>query len=116
MRTGSLFDIKRQLVIGRSISYAGSFLTRLVGLLGKENIPSDEGMWFPNTSSIHTFGMSSYIDVMFLNPDDKIVAIHPNVRPWKILFGPSGTSTVLELGPHSSANVLAIGDQLRFDE
>jgi uncharacterized protein len=66
------------------ISVANTFTQRAVGLLGRRMLPQDEGLYFPNTSSVHTFGMLFAIDLAYLDADHVIVAIHRSVKPFRI--------------------------------
>jgi uncharacterized protein len=66
------------------ISVANTFTQRAVGLLGRRMLLQDEGLYFPNTSSVHTFGMLFAIDLAYLDADHVIVAIHRSVKPFRI--------------------------------
>jgi uncharacterized protein len=66
------------------ISVANTFTQRAVGLLGRRMLPQDEGLYFSNTSSVHTFGMLFAIDLVYLDADNVIVAIHRSVKPFRI--------------------------------
>ncbi len=67
---------------------AHDFLTRLRGLIGKTELKPGEGMLFPKCNSIHMWMMQMPIDVVFLSKQGQewqILALHPKLRPWKIL-------------------------------
>jgi uncharacterized protein len=63
---------------------ANTFFQRAVGLLGRSQLRTNEGMYFPNTRSVHTFGMLFAIDVVYINEYDEIVEIHHSLRPFRI--------------------------------
>jgi uncharacterized membrane protein (UPF0127 family) len=67
----------------------------------------------PACRSIHTFFMRVSIDVVFLDDNQLIVAIHRNVRPRRLLFGPPEATATLEL-PAGGADEYgaALGDRL----
>jgi uncharacterized membrane protein (UPF0127 family) len=71
-----------------------SFWERLVGLMGKRELPDDVALEFPNTRAIHTFFMRFPIDVVFVGKDRAVRAVYRNVKPWRIIVGPSGCSAV----------------------
>jgi uncharacterized protein len=66
------------------ISVARTFWQRALGLLGRRGLPQDEGLYFPSTRSVHTLGMMFAIDVVYLDSDEVIVAIHRSVKPFRI--------------------------------
>lgn len=80
---------------------ADTFLTRLVGLIGKRAFESGEGLLFPKNNSIHMWMMSISIDVLFLKKttsDWEIAAVYENLKPWKALpVGCWGADDALEL-------------------
>ena len=62
-------------------------LKRLWGLIGSQELKEEEGLWFANCPSIHTFFMSFPIDVLFTDKKMAIVSLFENVKPWRIIFG-----------------------------
>jgi uncharacterized membrane protein (UPF0127 family) len=53
----------------------------------------------PDCSSIHTCFMRGAIDVLFLDRQKRVLAVHPSLRPWRLLLAPRGTRDTLELPP-----------------
>jgi len=51
------------------------------GLLGRQALDPDEGMYLVPCQWIHMFGMKFPIDVAFLARDGRILAIHTALRP-----------------------------------
>jgi uncharacterized protein len=95
---------------------ADSFLTRLRGLLGRRELPRDEGLLINPCSSIHTWFMRFPIDVVFLDRDLGVVRVAPNVRPWRLRWG-KGARQVLELAAGEVAERgIAAGDRLTLEE
>ena len=91
---------------------AGSFAGRFRGLMGTADLPAEEGMLFPATSSVHTHFMRFPIDVVFLDDERRIVAIRPALRPWR-MAGAKRARSVLELRAGECARLgLAEGDVL----
>jgi uncharacterized membrane protein (UPF0127 family) len=72
-------------------------------------------LFFPRCTSIHTCFMRGPIDVVFVDRDKRVVAVQQAVSPWRFLFGPRGSHSVLEL-PAGGARQqqLEIGDILRW--
>ena len=55
------------------IKKADDFKTRLIGLMGKNNI--NYGILFPECSAIHTFFMKENIDVLGINDQNQVIFI-----------------------------------------
>lgn len=87
------------------IRIADSFVKKLVGLIPLPELKEDEGLFFPNTKQIHTFFMTYYIDVLYLDKDGRILFIESNLKPWKIGKKIKDAQGILEL-KGSTANKL----------
>ena len=66
-------------VVAESVTVADSTLRRLRGLLGKRDLPSGYGVLLRPAWSIHTAFMRFPIDVVFLDPDQVVIKIVPNL-------------------------------------
>ena len=69
---------------------------RMRGLLGRRSLPSGEGLLLKPGASVHTFFMRFPIDVVFLDREGGVIAIAPELRPWRAA-GRRGARAVLEL-------------------
>ena len=58
-------------------------LRRMRGLLGRRELPRDEGILLRPAASVHTAFMRFPIDVVFLDRDLVVVAIERELRPWR---------------------------------
>lgn len=94
---------------------AGSFRTRLVGLLSRKRLQPGEGMVLSPGSCIHTFFMRMPIDVVFTDKQGKVVKTAFNVKPWRMVMAPLSTRYTIELpiGVIDESNT-AKGDDLTF--
>lgn len=93
---------------------AATPLARMRGLLGRRSLPSGEGILLRPAASIHTFFMRFSIDVVFLDDDLRVVAISPDLRPWRAA-SKRGARAVLELPAGECARRgLRLGDRVRF--
>jgi uncharacterized membrane protein (UPF0127 family) len=71
-------------------------LARLRGLLGREELPSGEGLLLRPAGSIHTAFMRFPIDAVFLDAADQVVKVASALRPWRTAAC-RGARAVLEL-------------------
>jgi uncharacterized protein len=70
--------------------------TRLRGLLGRKELPADEGLLLSPSWSVHTWFMRFPIDVVYLDSDLTVLGIRESVKPWR-MTGWRGARSVLEL-------------------
>lgn len=110
MRLGSTREI-----ILPHIDKTETFLERTRGLLGCKELKDGHGLLIAQCSSIHTFFMKIPIDVAFLDKDNTIVKIKPNLKPYTIAMS-LGAASVLEMmsGQISLINIHE-GDQLIWE-
>ena len=62
---------------------ADSLWRRMRGLLGRSELPPGEGIVLRPGWSVHTFFMRFPIDVVFLDADQVVVKIVPELPPWR---------------------------------
>ena len=77
-------------------------LRRMRGLLGRSSLPAGEGILLRPAASVHTFFMRFPIDVVFLDADGVVVAVRPDVPPWRAV-GHRGAKDVVELAAGEAA-------------
>jgi uncharacterized membrane protein (UPF0127 family) len=81
------------------VNAARSPWDRLVGWLYRSTISADEGLLFGRCAAVHTLGMRSAIDILFLDHHDRVSDVMPNVKPGRPHVGRLGAHSVLEMGP-----------------
>ena len=87
-------------------------LTRMKGLLGRRELPSDEGILLKPASSVHMAFMRFPIDAVFLDRDLHVVKIAADLQPWRVA-GSRGAKAVLEISAgEASRRGLTVGDRL----
>jgi uncharacterized membrane protein (UPF0127 family) len=85
-------------IIATRVDRVTTFLERAVGLLGRSRVRPDEGLWFDRCSAIHTLGMRIPIDVIFVNSENCVVRLCPDVHSGRWALGCRGARGVIELG------------------
>ena len=87
-------------------------LRRMLGLLGRRDLPQGEGILLRPAGSIHTFFMRFSIDAVFLNENGVVLCIAAGVRPWRVAVCKRARS-VLELAAgESERRGLEVGERL----
>jgi uncharacterized membrane protein (UPF0127 family) len=84
-------------LVARRLSRPRGFLRRHLGLLLHPPLKPDEALWLDPCGSIHTWGMGYAIDVLFLDPDGRVLKCALGVRPWRVVGAPRGCRSVIEL-------------------
>lgn len=90
---------------------------RLRGLLGRPPLKPGQGLLIRPCRGVHTWFMGYPIDVLFLDRRGLVVAMRPELRPWRMTALIGAAYCVLELpaGVATRARI-APGDALRFEE
>jgi uncharacterized protein len=98
-------------VVCERCGVAATMLTRMRGLLGRAELPAEEGLLIA-TWSIHMFFMRFAIDAVFLDRERRVVRIVENLGPWRTASC-RGAKEVVELAAgEASRRGLAVGDRL----
>jgi uncharacterized membrane protein (UPF0127 family) len=96
---------------------ANTFLTRLVGLLGRSALKPGEALLIEPCSSVHTAFMRFTIDVVYIDKGGKVVKTSPNMRPFRVGGVFKASCSVIELPKGTiEATHTAPGDEIAFSE
>jgi uncharacterized membrane protein (UPF0127 family) len=71
-------------------------LSRLRGLMGRKELPGDEGLLLTPAWSVHTSFMQFPIDVVYLESDLTVLGMREGMKPWRMSAW-RGARSVLEL-------------------
>lgn len=111
----TVLNLERGYPIATEVHVAGDSTARRKGLLGLETIPEGTGLWIAPCEAIHTFGMKTPIDVLFLDAKLRIRKIVQAMRPKRIAICLAASSVleveagaILKSGAH-------LGDRLKFE-
>ena len=89
----------------------------MVGLLGHARLADGEALIFPQCNSIHTVGMRFAIDLVFVDQDWGVVALHDSLVPGRLIAPVWGAWGVVEAAGSSSKRCgLQVGDKLLLSE
>jgi uncharacterized protein len=95
---------------------ANTFLTRLVGLLGRRSLEADAALLIKPSSGVHTFGMFFPIDIVSLDQKHCVIGISEDVGAWRIRGLGFKTRSVLELPAGQIRKCgIQLGHQLIFE-
>jgi uncharacterized protein len=110
-----LKNVTENSVIADNIIVANSFFKRLRGLMFTKELSPGSGLLILPCSGIHTFNMNYTIDVLYLDINNKILAIDENMAPGKIGEVRKGAVAVVELkGGKVKETLTKIGQAIEF--
>lgn len=92
-----MVNVSRGQVLAERVEDARSFGARLVGLLGRAALADGAGLWLEPCNSVHMAFMRFPIDVVFTAADGEVVAVVPNLKPWRMTRMYSGARVAIEL-------------------
>ena len=112
----NIYNSSNNNLIAADVKVAQNFITRSIGLLSKTSLSANEGLIIKPCCSVHTFFMRFDIDVLFVNRKNQIVAVHENVKPYRILPIHPTSFYVIELaaGSASAKNIIK-GDLITLE-
>ena len=97
------------------IAVADSLWSRFMGLMGKHELPSGEGIVIRPCSSIHMFFMRFPIDAVFVDADGLVLRIYASIRPWSVSGIVWKAKACLELpAGTAAAKGLHVGDRVEL--
>lgn len=85
------------MVISQDVTIADSFFKRLKGLMFSKELSPQSAVFISPCSRIHTCFMNYYIDVLYLDYNNIILATDEGLKPWRIGKESKGTVAVIEL-------------------
>ena len=108
----TLRNSSKEITIIHKLEVAESFFSRAIGLLGRNQLHDESGLWIKPCSDIHTWFMRFNFDAVFVDSKLIVQSVHPNLKPWKFIWQRKASS-VFELpeGKVEKARI-EIGDQL----
>ena len=95
------------------LEVADNLFARMKGLLGKKALADGEGLLIRPCKGIHTFGMKFPIDAVFLDGNNRVIAVTRNILPNRMTRVFFNAVSVLELPPGTiEATATNIGDEV----
>jgi uncharacterized membrane protein (UPF0127 family) len=110
-----VLNLTKKTWLATTVRKADQFLTRLVGLLRRNNLGPEEALWLIPGKGVHTIGMKFPIDVIFLDESNKVIDIASELPPNRISRIRLKTRSILELPSGTiQKSTTAVGDQLEI--
>jgi uncharacterized membrane protein (UPF0127 family) len=87
-------------------------LARLRGLLGRRDLPAEEGLWIRPCASVHMLFMRFATDVLFLDRQDRVVRVVERLRPWRLASARGARSAIELRAGEAARRGVAVGDRV----
>ena len=95
------------------IEIADSFIGRLIGLIGRKNLPQGHGLLISPCNSVHMMFMRFPIDVVYLDENFCVKKIVHNLQTWTGISFCFGAKAVIEFAAGESERLnLKVGDKI----
>jgi uncharacterized membrane protein (UPF0127 family) len=85
-------------VIATDVRVAERLVERLNGFSNRVEVSPNEGLWFRRCCALHTFGMRTRLDVIFLDARNRVVRTIRNVPRNRVVHACLQASHAIELG------------------
>lgn len=111
-----VMNASRGTMLADSCRLATGYLERTRGLLFRPPLREGEGLLIQPCNAVHTFMMGFPIDVLFLDPDRRVLHIIEGMRPQRLSRIVWRAKSTLELPAGTARRTRTqLGDRLVFD-
>ncbi len=96
-------NLTRATVLAERLESGSSLWAKFMGLMGRPELPTGDGLWLPGSNGIHMMFMRFPIDAVFVGKPDaagsrRVVSMSRSLRPWTgVVWFVRGGHGVLEL-------------------
>ena len=107
-------NLTRQSVLAGRVEVADRGPKRRKGLLGRDGLTPEQGLWILPCEAVHTFGMRFTIDLVYLDRRNRVRKTRSSVPPLRLSACLSAHS-VIELAPGTiERSQTRPGDRIEF--
>lgn len=111
-----LIDARSKETLVHRLQVARSAWECMRGLLGRDSLDADEGLWITQRGSIHTFFMKFPIDLIFVDRELTVTKTVTRVEPGRFVWRGWRSHSVIEVqAGFLERRPVQVGDQLHVD-
>lgn len=107
-------NLTRQAVLASCVEVADQGAKRRKGLLGRDHLPAEEGLWILPCEAVHTFGMQFPIDLVYLDRKNRVRKTRSDVPPFRLSACLSAHSVIELASGTINRTQTKPGDRLEF--
>ncbi|MCC5853737.1 MAG: DUF192 domain-containing protein [Alkalimonas sp.] len=93
---------------------ANNWWLRMRGLIGHKPLEISQSLIISPCNSVHTFGMTYPLDVVYLNKKYQVIKITLNLKPWRLDYCLGATYTIEFNSGAAKHYDIKCGDYLRW--
>lgn len=110
-----ILNSTRGSVVATDVEKADSFSARMKGLLNRESLSDGEALIITRCQSIHMLFMKFPIDVIFVNRENNVVGLVPDIKPFclSLIFWNASYAVELNVGTIEKSGT-RVGDRLEI--
>jgi uncharacterized protein len=110
-------NVTRNKTLANSLLVADTFLSSLLGLMGRRCLPVGQGLWINPCQSVHSMWMRFPIDVIFLSNQKSIIHMVESMKPFRLTKYVSESRSVIELPANTiTTTQTQVGDRVEITE
>ncbi len=98
----TLVNTSENTILVDRLTIADRPVARMIGLLGRNDLPPSDGLLIKPSNAIHMMFMNFAIDAVFLDREWLVLKVVHDLRPWR-MAACAGASMVLELRAGTAA-------------
>lgn len=104
-------------IVASQVKKATGWYERMAGWIARKRVEPSEGLWFEDCFIIHTVGMQTRIDVVFLDTEQRVLRTICAVAQNRLAIACPGARSVVELGNGTLHECdILIGDRLVLEQ
>ncbi len=108
-----VFNKTRESFLSLNVAPADTHLQRLIGLVGRLRLKSDEGIWVVPSQGVHTIGVLFAIDLIYLDEQHRVIHTVESLGTFRIGPVRRNCASVLELPTRTIySSQTSVGDEL----
>jgi uncharacterized membrane protein (UPF0127 family) len=112
-----ILNLTKNTLVAERASLADTFVSRMIGLLGRSSMQDSEALIITHCQSIHMFFMRFAIDALFVDSNDRVVGKVEGIKPFRLSPIYWGSSYCIELPAGAiQKNQTSVGDRLKIDK
>ncbi len=92
-----IFVLESRRYLARHPRWALRWPTRLRGMIARRFSPVFDAMVFPSCAGVHSCFMTVPLDLIFVDPAGRVVAVRHHFPPWRWAWGGRAADTVIEV-------------------
>ena len=79
-----IFNKSKETIVAERVEIADTVVSRLIGLLNRPSLSTEEALIITQCRSIHMFFMKFPIDVLFIDKNNVVIGVVKEIQPFRM--------------------------------